>query len=249
MTSDGGGRAGAAPATRRGLLTGVALVLGLVVVLLAAAAVGPWDAPRGGGETVTGSPVPTPSLPFTPPSVVPTVEVTEPAAGQQENPLVRWLVIAVVALVGVVLLALVLRLVVGLLRRSPLPEPDAHHVTAALADESVDAPTMLDGIARAQRLLDEERAPRDAIVQAWLALEHAASRAGVGRRPAQTPTEFTAVVLERTPADRDAVEVLRALYLRVRFSDDELLPGDAEAARQALTAIGASWAELTEAAP
>src|SRR5690606_36900682 len=153
------------------------------------------------------------------------------------------------ALVGVVLLALVLRLVVGLLRRSPLPEPDAHHVTAALADESVDAPTMLDGIARAQRLLDEERAPRDAIVQAWLALEHAASRAGVGRRPAQTPTEFSAVVLERTPADRDAVEVLRALYLRVRFSDDELLPGDAEAARQALTAIGASWAELTEAAP
>ncbi|MEH3079104.1 MAG: hypothetical protein PGN11_21010, partial [Quadrisphaera sp.] len=63
---------------------------------------------------------------------------------------------------------------------------------------------------------------------------------------AETPTEFTGRLLSRVPADREAVEVLRALYSRARFGatssrsvqqDDD----DAERARAALRALARSW--------
>lgn len=227
------------------MLAAAALLLGLVVAMLAAAAVGQWENPRSGeGPTITATPSPEgPSMDFTPPEL-PTID---PIAGGErlaENPWVRGVVIAIVAIIGLVVLFLLLRLLASVLRREPPTTPDPRMVTTAGVDDAIEAPAILDGIARAQDALEGDRPPRDAIIQAWLALEHAATNAGVGRTPAQTPTEFTAVVLERTPADRASVDVLRGLYTRVRFSDDELQRGDAEAAREALTAIAASWSEI-----
>lgn len=244
MSAAGDDRAGTTSTSRRTALTAVLVLLGLVVALLAASAVGSWDTPRGADVTATLESETGVVVIPTPPPTLPTEEVVAEGEPGAENPFVRWLVIGVVTLIGVVVLALLLRLLASVLRRAPVEEPEAHDVTAAVADDSVDAPAILDGIARAQSALEGDRAPRDAIIEAWLALEHAATEAGVGRRPAQTPTEFTAVVLERTPADRDAVDLLRGLYLRVRFSDDHLQRGDAAAARDALTTISVSWSEL-----
>ncbi|MGB2558106.1 DUF4129 domain-containing protein [Cellulosimicrobium cellulans] len=79
--------------------------------------------------------------------------------------------------------------------------------------------------------------PHDAGVAAWVALEHAAARAGTRRDPAQTPTEFTTAVLTSTPADPHAVATLRRLYHRARFGENPLGTTDLDAARHALTRI------------
>ncbi|TNM64230.1 DUF4129 domain-containing protein [Streptomyces sp. NP160] len=112
------------------------------------------------------------------------------------------------------------------------------------------APVVRRGIARSLEVLEAPRDLDDAVVRAWLGLEEAASDAGVARSAAETPTEFTARLLERVPADAEAVEVLRWLYSRARFGaraggtpgrsaqqDDD----DAERARAALRALARSW--------
>ncbi|HSK23086.1 MAG TPA: DUF4129 domain-containing protein [Egicoccus sp.] len=105
-----------------------------------------------------------------------------------------------------------------------------------------DLPVLRRGVAEAQRHLDEVAGAGDAVIAAWLALEDAAQESGVRRAPAQTPTEFTLAVLERTTADPDATRELLGLYHRARFSDQPV--GDVEVARASdcLARLAASWA-------
>jgi hypothetical protein len=217
-----------------------AAVLAPVLALLAGAAVGPWDRPTLEEPEISTSVETAPPMPL--PTVTITPEPEPEAEDATANTVLRWALIVVAIVVAVVLALLLARLLVALMRRrEPITAAARLAVASAGADDTVDVPAMQDGIAAAQRLLAEDRPPRDAIIQAWLALEHAAASSGVARAPAQTPTEFTAVVLRRTPADHDAVETLLRLYLRVRFSEQPLLPDDAVAARGALTAIARSW--------
>lgn len=83
---------------------------------------------------------------------------------------------------------------------------------------------------RAEKALQEftehpNRAPRDAVIAAWLALE-----AAEPRRPHQTPTEFT---------DGLGVNarVLRDLYQRARFGHEEVSARQAQEARDELDRI------------
>lgn len=219
-------------------------VLAIVLMLLAGAAAGPWNWPDPGlGSTGTGGEEMTPFFPtFPTPETVPEGEdLGAPPAGG--NAWVRWLVIATVAAIGVLIILLLVRLVLAL-RRGTVPPPDPREVGTPGADELVDAPAIQEGIAAAQQALASERPPRDAIVRAWMALEEAAGEAGVARRPAQTPTEFAVVVLARTEADDDAVAVLRRLYTRSRFSEAEITRDDATQAHVALERIAASWAAV-----
>lgn len=226
------------------LLVAAIAVLAIVLALMAAAAAGPWEWPApgtdrsaDGGEQVTQTFLPTP------PSQEEPAEPEENAPPSGDNPLVRWLVIATVAAIGVLILFLALRL--GLmLRRGKLAPPDPRQVSTPQSEELIDAPAIQEGIAAAQGALAEDRPPRDAIVRAWLALETAAGDAGVTRRPAQTPTEFATLVLARTAADADSVQVLRTLYTRSRFSEAEITQEDAEQARTALKTIAASWSAV-----
>ena len=233
----------AAPQVRP-VLAGAAILLVLVLVVLAAAATGPWDRPLSDGGA-TGAP------PLTPPSIeLPTqtasqsIPPQDSADGSGGDTILRWVLYALGLAVAVVIALLVLRFLMVYLRRSKGPGVDARIAQPVTDIPEVDAPTMREGIAQARSILDSDRPPHDAIVLAWLALEHAAVSAGVGRTPAQTPTEFTAVVLDRTPAQRDAVDVLRELYSRVRFSDQPISDDDGDAARAAIAAIAAHWSAV-----
>lgn len=241
MEEDGGSRH-ERPGPPRVVAAAAALAL-LVLLLLAAAATGPWSWPGvDGGPTIA----PSGSGVLTPADASESLEDLEDADGgdTEENPVLRWFLILLAIGVFTLLLLLALRFLTALLRRPPPAVPPDHLVTLAAADTAVDAPAMREGIEAARGILDSDRPPRDAIVEAWLELERAASVAGVGRHPAQTPTEFTTAVLARTPADERAVEVLRDLYRRVRFSSEPVGPGDGDAARAALRTIARSWAEV-----
>jgi hypothetical protein len=97
------------------------------------------------------------------------------------------------------------------------------------------------GLARALETLSEHREPRDAIERAWLGLEEGAADSGIRRLPAETPAEFSARVVARVDADRDAAHTLLSLYLRARFSQAAITSADVAAARQAIEMLQASW--------
>ena len=146
---------------------------------------------------------------------------------------------------GVVLLVLALAYL--LWRRLPRRPRRAHtvplgaSVTAGSGGEP-SAPVLQAGLGEARHLLDTVLDPTDAVLAAWVALEQAAARSGVARRPADTPTELTAAVLGATPADASAVRLLLALYHRARFSSGGLDPGAVQRARRCVDALAASWA-------
>jgi hypothetical protein len=100
-----------------------------------------------------------------------------------------------------------------------------------------DLPTLIEGVQDADAVVAGDGVPADAVVAAWVALERAAARSGVPREPADTPTEFTVDVLDRTAADREATRTLLGLYLAARFGDDPLTARDVAAARAALAAL------------
>ncbi|MGT2426545.1 DUF4129 domain-containing protein [Amnibacterium kyonggiense] len=225
------------PATGRVLLPLV--VAGSTALVLSTALEGPAHVvplfgPAGGQQPVEA---PTPVEP----------SVTPPPRGQGPPHLdvssaVGTILLVLAALVGLALVLLLVRLIVGSLRgrRRRLGLPGA----AALdADDSriADAPTVLRGIAAALVAFTEDREPGDAVVRAWLGLQQAAEDAGFARSPAETPTEFTGRVLSRTGADRTALRTLLGLYLRARFGDVVITAADETAAQRALRALETSW--------
>ncbi|WP_162458604.1 DUF4129 domain-containing protein [Pseudactinotalea suaedae] len=240
---DEGDHEGSTAGRSQALTVAAIAVLAIVLALLAGAAAGPWEWPDpGSGSTPIGSGEPPPTLFPTFPSQEAPPDLSEAEPGG-ENPFVRWLIIATVAAIGVLVILLLVRL--GLmLRRGTVPPPDPRQVSTPHAEELIDAPAIQEGIAAAREALTSDRPPRDAIVRAWLALETAAGDAGVVRRPSQTPTEFASLVLTRTSADDTAVEILRRLYTRSRFSEAEVTRDDAERARAALERIALSWSAL-----
>jgi hypothetical protein len=106
-------------------------------------------------------------------------------------------------------------------------------------------PVLRRGVAAAQRHLDRIPDADNAIVEAWLALEAAASSSGVRRRPAETPTEFTADVLRGTAADPAAVAQLLTLYHRARFSAAGVSRADVTEAGRCLGILARSWEAMS----
>lgn len=227
----------------RPVVAGAAILLVLVLVVLGAAATGPWQRPlddtASSGHGVTAPTLPMPSATEEPTSIPP-IDEGSPGDGTS---VLQWFLFALALVVAIALALLLLRFLSVWLRRRDAPVLDAR-IAPVTENPEVDAPTLREGIVRARGILDSDRPPRDAIVQAWLALEQAAVAAGVGRRPSQTPTEFTTVVLDRTPAQREAVGILRDLYSRVRFSDAPVTDADGEAARAAIMAIAEHWSAV-----
>jgi hypothetical protein len=111
---------------------------------------------------------------------------------------------------------------------------------------AADLPTLQRGLARAAEVLESDREPRDAIVRAWIGLQEAAEDSGMSRRPAETPTEFTARVFESVQTDRRAANTLLALYLRVRFGAHPATADDVRHAQDAVTALTTTWPARTD---
>lgn len=98
-------------------------------------------------------------------------------------------------------------------------------------------------------LLREQRGgdPGDAVVQAWLTLERAAADCGLARRAHQTPTEFTTAVLADLQVDGGALDRLRLLYQRARFSVHPVTDAEVSVARDALHRLVADLGARTAA--
>lgn len=111
------------------------------------------------------------------------------------------------------------------------------------ADPSAETgvPYLRRGIRRALGLLDGDRDPSDAIIQAWLGLQESAEDAGFQRQSAETPTEFTTRILRRLEVDAGALATLRRLYLAVRFGEVVATAADVAEARNALEKLQAQW--------
>jgi hypothetical protein len=217
------------------LAAGMAALLALAV--LSAAMRGPWTTePRDFRWPFQPGPVP---------MLVAPENKSEPGIpGEQERsePLdFSW----VIVVLGMIVVTLVLLLILRFLRRlrRPVGGPQLPRGLAVdlEAPPEPDIPVLLRGVSAARELLTRFADPSDAVVAAWLALEDAADRSGVHRRPSATPTEFTFAVLAATPAPPAATRELLDLYRTARFSTHPITRADVESAARCLAAIAESF--------
>ncbi len=179
--------------------------------------------------------------------------VTITGGGQQlrqaSGAVPTWVVVIAAALVTlalVVLAALVWSWWQGRRRLPDAPElarPALQVTTRQMvaAEPKPEPEKLLTGIGLALEVLDQGREPADAVVRAWRGLQETAQESGIVRRGAATPTEFTARILRGAFADDRAVRTLLRLYLRARFGDHPVTPGDVVEVREALRQLVSSW--------
>jgi len=222
-----------AAARRTALAVGAA-----VVAVVAAALAGPWDPPVRGESLLPWTP-PSPVPVSIPPQIPPELQLREALDGEVQPWDLTWLGLVLAA----VLLLWIVLLVGRWLRRHPvLPPPeapddagvDSGDVLSGPGVVQPDLPALREAVAGADLLVRRHVRPSDAVIAAWVHLEQAAARSGVPRDPAQTPTEFTVAVLDRTPVDPAATRTLLDLYLRARFGGERMAHDDVAAAVAAL---------------
>ena len=220
------------------LLVLAVLAVGLLGVLAAASAT-PW---RMSDRFGIWGPAPTSVEPATAPSAPP--PATPPPLDSGDLGRVVAPVLWVLLVVGGLVLAVWLWRVLprhGRRRQGA----DALGAPVLGQPDGPSAPAVQQGVGDAQHLLDTVRDPTDAVLAAWVALEQAAERSGVPRRPADTPTEFTVRVLSATAADTAAVQTLLGLYHRARFAAAGVGPDAVQQARRCLDVLAASWSRFS----
>lgn len=218
------------------LAAGMTALLALAV--LSAAVRGPWTTEARDFE-FPFQPGPVPTL------VAPEDEELDPGEIGERSELEPLDLTWVTVVVGMVLVTVILLLLLRLWRRlrRPVAGPQTPRGLAAdlAAPPEPDIPVLLRGVSAARDLLTRFAEPSDAVIAAWLALEEAADRSGVHRRPSATPTEFTLAVLAATPAPPAATRELLDLYRTARFSTHPVTAGDVERAARCLADIAASF--------
>jgi len=85
--------------------------------------------------------------------------------------------------------------------------------------------------------LEREPDPRRAVIRAYVGMERALARQGLGRRPFEAPLEYLARVLVAVRVSRPAGERLTALFQRARFSEHAIEPGMKQEAIAALARV------------
>lgn len=158
----------------------------------------------------------------------------------QDPSWLRWVPLGIAGLAMLGLVWFALRWL--LTRRRPRPAPNGlpagAHSDVALEPN---AQVLKTGLAAAIALLADARDPGNAVIGAWQALEDAAARAGLSRRPSETTSEFTARILYRSRRSEASIAALLTLYQRVRFGEHQPTPHDIATATQALTVLVALW--------
>lgn len=238
----------AAPADRPPTVPriGVAIGLGVLLVLglVAAAIRPPWRVHPIVINLPTPKPRPVPTMPQQTSKGVASMRPLPMHGPPPDLSWVKWVLLGVViATVLVVLAIIVMRLLA--VRKMYEARPDDE---IEIADtELPDLPTLQQGAAKAEERLLAIGNPTDAIIAAWLALEEAADSSGVHRRPAQTPTEFTADVLGRTGVPAEPVRTLLGLYLRARFAAHPSSDQDLATARRCICDLADAWRDFADA--
>ena len=116
-------------------------------------------------------------------------------------------------------------------RDEPVPDDRLDQGAVLIGAAAVDIAALATDVQRADAQLAGVTEPGDAVIAAWVALEHEAALQGAERRAAQTSTEFTTDLLAATPAPPEAVVTLRGLYQRARFTRRPVSAADVDAAR------------------
>lgn len=232
----------------RGLLIGSVVGVGVLIVLGVLTA-GPVqvEGPRWSPPAVTPTPIQLPGA--SPGSRLPQTAEADPLFLRIVGVVLAVLAaVAVAALVAAIVVFIVRRIRQRrrLLRRRAVSGDVGGGVVSA-SGGAVPAPVMRRGIARALQILDEQREPSDAVVEAWLGLEETAADAGAGREPAETPAEYTARIVQRFDTDNAAAQALLRLYQDVRFGGRTADAASVAAARDCLLRLQASWHETREA--
>ena len=223
---------------RRSWVLGTGIVLGLGLVVYAGAHPVPWV---WSPPTWDIEPVPPPTL-IAPeePSGFDALPETSP------SPIWAWVFTGLGVLAALAILFFVVRLIVRAIRGivsthiEDVPDVDSLGTGASLKGAGLNRHEVVDVVEEALRRLDQAPTPTDAVILAWLAFEEAATRHGMGRDPAQTPTEFTALILDRSPVPPSDATTLRTLYSQARFSTIPTAPADVGQARGALEHIARS---------
>ena len=225
------------------------LAVGVVVLVLWAAATGPGTVLEGEGRD---------RVPLSEPT--PTSQSAEAGTGEQSRTerepreVPAWLR----AVVRAVLLVLEVALLVALAwvlwralrwawqrwdaRARPATQAEGLTGEEELLDTEVLAEVLLGGAAGRRARLEEGPA-RNAVVACWLELEEVAAAGGVRRQPAETATELAHRLLDALGADPDAVSVLAAAYHRARYSEVPVSAQDRSRALRALDRVHASVRE------
>jgi len=155
----------------------------------------------------------------------------------------RWLLIPA-ALIALAAIGWILFRVWQRFRRTAVAASASASLGAGSAgapDAEPELPPLLAGAREAMLALELTDEPGPGIVAAWLSVERGAARSGIARRPAQTATEFAVTVMRRTTADPAAIDQLRGLYHRARFSAHPTTPQDVAAALDCLEQLAGSW--------
>lgn len=229
------------PATSRAPLLSPArafIALVLMVAIVAASTAGGWRLePRGWLENLS------PNLEATPTTYEPP---THPPPLTPPSPLQHWIAGVLTVLVGLAVLVVLIYLGRWLWRQRPrravaVEGPPDTTPAGALAAEP-DLASLVRGAEAAESILAETGGePRDLILRCWLALEEAAAASGAARRPSDSPTEFTGLVLLATQADPASVDTLLRLYHQARFSRHPITDDEVRSARAAVIKLARIW--------
>jgi hypothetical protein len=150
--------------------------------------------------------------------------------GPTDVPDLRWLMVGLALLSGVVLLVAFIWGLSGVQWRRPAPRVTLTPLPEIAPDELLEAADDFpDLILRGSA--------RNAIVACWVRLETAVEQAGLVRDPAETPAEMTHRVLRAYAVDPGAIEALAALYREARFSSHDMSEVHREQAQHALDEI------------
>ncbi len=200
---------------RRTRLAVIGAIVAMVVLVLAASS-GPldvWRTPTSDGDV--------PTLTTDPPQEIRPQEPQD--EGRRDVP--GWIgtlskaigvVAALAALVGALAMLRLLRMP-RFVRTARLRRREAG---SGVLPEVEDGAVTVDVVAARTALLGGT--PRNAIVACWMQLERDAAAAGLGRLPADTPTEYVERVIGGSSVDPEPIRDLAALYREARFSRHDL---------------------------
>ncbi|MFB0833239.1 DUF4129 domain-containing protein [Arthrobacter halodurans] len=151
-------------------------------------------------------------------------------------------------LIAAALFATALLIVTGIIR--VLRGADGHDAAAerpGASDDPADTDELRTDFSRALATAAATLGPREpasagtAVVAAWRGLEDVAAAHGRGRRGAETPTEYAAVLLAAFGPPREPLRRLLRLYQRVRYAAD---PGTARVGAAELAGARADFEAL-----
>lgn len=196
--------------------------------------------PSTGPDATTEAPDNPRDLPYCPPpdtSRQDATDIVERADPPLWLRLVVWTVEIALLVAVLVLVGLGVRALARAVRRRARGGEGRQDVDFVELGEPERVAEQMAADAAEQDALLREGEPRNAIVEAWHRFEVQGERAGVGRHPAETSSEYAVRILDLVEADSGAVHRLAVLYREARFSEHEITEDHRATAIEALAAI------------